>query len=95
MDLKVISKDSKSIELSIEDEDISIPEIIQHNLLKNSQILFSGFAQKHPLLKNQVIRVQTKNKPPKSILVDSCSITIDEVQKLRSLLEKSLETRNE
>jgi DNA-directed RNA polymerase subunit L len=88
MNLKVIAKDSKSIELSIEDEDISIPEIIQHNLLKNSQVIFSGYAQKHPLLKNQIIRVQTKNKPPKSILIDSCASAIDEVQKLHSLLEK-------
>lgn len=60
MDLKLIKETKTRIGLQIEKEDFSIPDIIHHELLKDSKVIFAGVEQLHPILKRHIIKVGTK-----------------------------------
>jgi len=49
MDAQVISSEAKEMTISITETDIGILYIIQHELLKASNVNFAGVIVKHPL----------------------------------------------
>ncbi len=63
MNAQVISSESKEISLSITETDIGILYIIQHELLKQSNIDFAGVIVKHPLTNECWMRINSSTKP--------------------------------
>jgi DNA-directed RNA polymerase subunit L len=63
MNAQVISSEPKEISLSITETDIGILYIIQHELLKASNIDFAGVIVKHPLTNECWMRVNCSSKP--------------------------------
>jgi len=63
MNAQVISSEPKEISLSITETDIGILYIIQHELLKASNIDFAGVIVKHPLTNECWMRVNSSSKP--------------------------------
>ncbi len=63
MNAQVISSKPKEINLSITETDIGILYIIQHELLKASNIGFVGVIVKHPLTNECWMRVSSSSKP--------------------------------
>ena len=63
MNAQVISSEPKEISLSITDTDIGILYIIQHELLKGSNIDFAGVIVKHPLTNECWMRINSSSKP--------------------------------
>ncbi len=63
MNAEVISSETKEISLSITETDIGILYIIQHELLKASNIDFAGVIVKHPLTNECWMRVHSSSKP--------------------------------
>jgi DNA-directed RNA polymerase II subunit RPB11 len=90
MEIKVISRTENSLMIEIENEDISIPEIIRHELLKDEKITFAGVREQHPLLKKLNMRVQTKDVEPLNALISSCSKAIEKTSDLLSEVKKVL-----
>lgn len=90
MQIKVISSTNDILVLDIEDEDISIPEIIHYELLKDNHVIFAGVAEQHPLLKKLIMRVQTKGIEPMNVLISSCSKAIEKTSELLSEVNKAL-----
>ena len=63
MDIQVINSESKEMNLSMKDADIGLLYVIQHELLKQSDVGFAGVIVKHPL-KNEIwMRITSKSKP--------------------------------
>ena len=52
----LIAKDEE-LELKLQDEDISVMYIIQHELLKEKSVEFAGMILKHPLTREYFVRV--------------------------------------
>ena len=52
------------IELKLQEEDISVMYIVQHELLKQRDVEFAGVMLKHPLIKDYILRVLTKKTDP-------------------------------
>jgi len=90
MEIKVISSAKNTLVMSIENEDISIPEIIRYELLKDGHVIFAGVAEQHPLLKKLTMRVQTKDIGPLNVLISSCSKAIEKTSELLSEVKKAL-----
>ena len=67
MNAKVISSNPKEISLSITETDIGILYIIQHELLKESNIDFAGVIVKHPLTNECWMRINSTTKPMQEI----------------------------
>ena len=63
MNAQVISLEPKEISISIIDTDIGILYIIQHELLKGSNVDFAGVIIKHPLTNEIWMRITSKTKP--------------------------------
>jgi len=63
MNAQVISSEPKEINLSITETDIGILYIIQHELLKESNIDFAGVIVKHPLTNECWMRINSSRKP--------------------------------
>ena len=49
MRAEVLSAKENELELKLQDEDISVMYIIQHELLKEKSVDFAGVILKHPL----------------------------------------------
>ena len=63
MNAQVISSEPKEISLSSTETDIGILYIIQHELLKASNIDFAGVIVKHPLTNECWMRINSSSKP--------------------------------
>ena len=80
MHAQVVSSAPKEINLSIQDTDVGILYIIQHELLKTSSIDFAGVIIKHPLTNECWMRVNSNSKP---------------IQEIKKATEKAIKTTNE
>jgi DNA-directed RNA polymerase subunit L len=63
MNAQVISSKAKEISISITETDIGILYIIQHELLKISNVDFAGVIVKHPLTNECWMRINSSTKP--------------------------------
>jgi DNA-directed RNA polymerase subunit L len=63
MNAQVITSETKEISLSITETDIGILYIIQHELLKTSNVDFAGVIVKHPLTNECWMRINSSSKP--------------------------------
>ena len=63
MNAQVINSAPKEISLSIEEADIGILYVIQHELLKGSNVNFAGVIVKHPLTNECWMRISSSTKP--------------------------------
>ena len=63
MNAQVISSEAKEISISITETDIGILYIIQHELLKASNVNFAGVIVKHPLTNECWMRINSSAKP--------------------------------
>ena len=84
MNTQVISSEAKEISLSVTETDIGILYIIQHELLKASNINFAGVIVKHPLTNECWMRINSSTKPLGEIkkATDSAIKTADEFKDL-------------
>ncbi len=80
MHAQVVSSAPKEINLSIQDTDVGILYIIQHELLKTSSIDFAGVIIKHPLTNECWMRVNSNSKP---------------IQEIKKATETAIKTTNE
>jgi DNA-directed RNA polymerase subunit L len=70
---EIIDMKESEIELKLQDEDISVMYIIQHELLKGKNVEFAGVVLKHPLVKDYLVRVVTKSEMPMEAFQDACT----------------------
>ena len=84
MNAQVISSEPKEISLSITETDIGILYIIQHELLKESNIDFAGVIVKHPLTNECWMKINSSTKPLGEIkkATDSAIKIADEFKQL-------------
>ena len=63
MNAQIISSEAKEISISITETDIGILYIVQHELLKASNVDFAGVIVKHPLTNECWMRINSSAKP--------------------------------
>ena len=63
MNAEVISSEPKEISISVTETDIGVLYIIQHELLKASNVDFAGVIVKHPLTNECWMRINSNTKP--------------------------------
>jgi len=90
MEIKVVSSTKNILVLDIENEDISIPEIVHYELLKDRHVVFAGVMEQHPLIKKLTMRVQTEDVAPLNAVISSCSEAIEKTSELLSEVKKTL-----
>jgi DNA-directed RNA polymerase subunit L len=87
---EIIDIKDNQLELKLQEEDISIMYIIQHELLKEKSIEFAGVTLKHPLIKEYVVRIITKKKDPIEAIREASISASERVKELTSTLKTAL-----
>ncbi len=84
MNAQIISSESKEISFSMKNADIGILYVIQHELLKQSNVDFAGVILKHPLTDEIWMKVNSSTKPLGELkkAVDSAIKTFEEFKQL-------------
>jgi DNA-directed RNA polymerase subunit L len=78
------------IELKLQEEDISVMYIVQHELLKQRDVEFAGVMLKHPLIKDYILRVLTKKTDPIEAVRDASLSASEYVEELANTLKSNL-----
>jgi DNA-directed RNA polymerase subunit L len=78
------------LELKLQDEDISIMYIIQHELLTEKNVEFAGVMLKHPLTREYIIRIITRKKDPFEIIEEATSKASEVIKDITGMLKPAL-----
>jgi DNA-directed RNA polymerase subunit L len=90
MQAEVLSTKDNELELSLQDEDISVMYIIQHELLKEKSVEFAGVVLKHPLTQEYFIRVVTKKKDPFEVIQEASTRASETMREISGLIKQAL-----
>jgi DNA-directed RNA polymerase subunit L len=90
MQAEVLSTKDNELELSLQDEDISVMYIIQHELLKEKSVEFAGVVLKHPLTREYFIRIVTKKKDPFEIIQEVSTKASEIMREISGLIKPAL-----
>lgn len=90
MHAEVLSTKDNELELKLQDEDISVTYIIQHELLKEKSVEFAGVILKHPLTREYLVRVVTKKKDPFEIILEGSSKASEVMKEISGVIKLAL-----
>jgi DNA-directed RNA polymerase subunit L len=85
----LIAKDEE-LELKLQDEDISVMYIIQHELLKEKSVEFAGMILKHPLTREYFVRVVTKKKDPFEVIQEASTKAAEIMKEISSMIKPAV-----
>ncbi len=81
------------LELKLQEEDISIMYIVQHELLKERNVEFAGVMLKHPLVRDYTLRIVTKKGNPIESIRDVSVTTSNYIKEIASTLKTNLKNK--
>lgn len=70
MQLKTMATSKNNLEIQLEGEDHSIAEILRLEILGVDDVVFSGVAPAHPLLRRSVMKLQTARRDPLNVAIE-------------------------
>jgi DNA-directed RNA polymerase subunit L len=89
---EIIDIKDNELELKLQEEDISVMYIIQHELLKERHIEFAGVMLKHPLIKDYILRVITKKKDPIEAVHEASLSASEHIKEMAGTLKAALKS---
>jgi DNA-directed RNA polymerase subunit L len=90
MRAEVLSAKENELELKLQDEDISVMYIIQHELLKEKNVDFAGVILKHPLTREYFIRVVTRKRDPFEVIQEASAKASEVMKELSGAIRPTL-----
>ena len=90
MRAEVLSAKENELELKLQDEDISVMYIIQHELLKEKGVDFAGVILKHPLTREYFIRVVTRKRDPFEVFQEASTKASEVMKELSGAIRPTL-----
>jgi DNA-directed RNA polymerase subunit L len=90
MRAEVLSAKENELELKLQDEDISVMYIIQHELLKEKGVDFAGVILKHPLTREYFIRVLTRKRDPFEVIQEASAKASEVMKELSVAIRPTL-----
>jgi DNA-directed RNA polymerase subunit L len=90
MRAEVLSAKENELELKLQDEDISVMYIIQHELLKEKSVEFAGVILKHPLTREYFIRVVTRKRDPFEVIQEASAKASEAMKELSGAIRPTL-----
>ena len=87
---EVLDINDDQAELKIQEEDISVMYIVQHELLNNKNVEFAGVVLKHPLLRDYILRVAARKKAPIETIYEATANASEIVKEISSTIKAAL-----
>ena len=88
MDLKLISKDKRSIEIEISRKEEVLVLPLEHALLQDPKTDYAAFTKKHPFIDDPRIRVIVKDGKPETALKRASRTILRDLGDFESKLNK-------
>jgi DNA-directed RNA polymerase subunit L len=88
MELKLISKDDKSIRVEVIGESDTLLYPLQQKLLSMKEVTYASYSAKHPKIDNLELLVRVKKGDPESILVNAANSIANEYKKCLKLFDQ-------
>lgn len=86
----MLSAKENELELKLQDEDIAVMYIIQHELLKEKSVDFAGVILKHPLTREYFIRVVTRKRDPFEVIQEASAKASEVMKELSGAIRPTL-----
>lgn len=87
-----IEKHDKRLQMEVEEEDLSLAQIVRKELLRRPDTAFAGVVKPHPLIPKFIIALETKKRNPIDTLIEGSKKALEQSEELanqiRSLLPK-------
>ena len=88
MKLRVIKKDKNFLEVVLEGEEHSFPNLLRETLLEDDDVEFASYVIEHPQLGNPKIIVRTKGKTPEAAIKSALKKIEKKASEFGALLKK-------
>jgi DNA-directed RNA polymerase subunit L len=93
LDAQITDSSQKEVSLSVQDSDIGMLYIVQHELLKEKNIDFAGLILKHPLTNECWLRVNSSKGNPLKEIVNATNSAIESVNELKKLFNSKIKVK--
>lgn len=90
MDLELISKDKRSIEIRVSKSEETLILPLEHELLKDSKTEYAAFTKRHPFLSDPLIRVRVKDGKPQTALKRASRTILRDLGDFEAKLDKAI-----
>ena len=87
---EVLDLKDDQAELKIQEEDISVMYIVQHELLNDKNVEFAGVVLKHPLLRDYILRIAARKKAPMETIYEATANAAEIVKEISSTIKAAL-----
>ena len=87
MDITLISKDKKSMEIEIIGENETLLTPLKEKLLEDDKVVFSTFIRGHPFLDNPKLYVEVNDGKPQTALKRAARAIIKDTELLKKKFE--------
>jgi len=91
MDMKLINKDKRSIEIMLSKEDENLVQPLEHALLNDSKTEYAAYTKKHPFLDDPIIGVVVKEGKPQTALKRASRTILRDLGNFETRLERAID----
>lgn len=82
-----IEKHDKRLKMEVEEEDLSVAQIVRKELLKRPDTAFAGVVKPHPLLTKFIIALETKENDPVVTLIEGSKKAFEQSEELANQMK--------
>ena len=86
MKINVIKNESNEMTIEFDTPDLTIPDLIASELLKNDDVEFAGVAKSHPEVGKPTLVIKTNKKKAK----DALAKALDQIEEMAAELKSQL-----
>ncbi len=90
MNIKVLNEDKNFLELLLEGQRHTVPNLLKSRLAKNPEVEFVSYKLEHPLDKAVKFVIRTAKKDPKKVLIEACKEIESELEDFGKKVEKAM-----
>ena len=90
MKVSVVRSSRDLLELSLEDVDLSLLQILQKELFNDKRVTFAAYKRSHPLEKRFFLVLRVREGNPKDVLLDAIASAKTNVSEVSKIVDKSL-----
>ncbi len=88
MDIKVIKNEAKELIIEFDSRDITLPDLLVHELLEDGDVSFAGVSKEHPDVGRPILVIRTTKKGASTALEGAIERIRENVKELKTGISK-------
>ncbi|HUC38972.1 MAG TPA: RpoL/Rpb11 RNA polymerase subunit family protein [Candidatus Acidoferrum sp.] len=88
MEVKILKNESKELIIEFESRDLTMPDLLAHELLNDGDVSFAGVSRSHPETGKPILTVKTSKKGASDALSGAIKRINENVKDMKGALSK-------